>query len=147
MFILFFSVTVLNDIHARNEINMLQYSHQSNPYNRRVHQSYAVALNRSGSYQKAEMEFRNLLESNPEDVRAYIGLGRVFCDQKRLPECIDQFQQAVFFSDNDPGLTADLKQLYGYFINETIPRIEEGVEDAQLYFQLGIAYRYNGEIQ
>lgn len=146
-FAFFFIVTVENDIYARNETVMLMRSYQNNPHNRRVHQSYAVALNRAGYFSQAEDEFRTLLESHPSDVRAHVGLGRVFCDQKMLLPCIDQFQQALHYSGGEISLVKDLKRLYGYFIEEAQKKIDDGKGNPQLYQQLGAAYMSVGKLQ
>ena len=97
--------------------------------------------------EKAEYEFRALLNSDPQDFRAHVGLGRTFCDQGKLLDCIDQFQHAAYYSGNEQSLVDDLKRLYGYFIEEAEQKIANGESTAQLYLQLGTAYVYVGKPQ
>jgi tetratricopeptide (TPR) repeat protein len=147
IFVFFFAVTVQNSVYARSEIGMLKQSLRYNPENRRVRQAYGVALNRAGHPREAEEAFRTLLAGDHTDVRAHVGLGRVYCDQKRLLECIDQFQQAVHYSGGEASLAADLKLLYGYLIERNEKLIAEGRGTPELYRQLGIAYGNLGNPQ
>ncbi len=49
-------------------------------------------------YSEAELTYKRAAQQDPEDARAFAGLGNVYLDQGRLAEAVEQYQRAVKLS-------------------------------------------------
>lgn len=66
--------------------------------NRLIAQANAARSAATPRYSEAEQTYKRAARQDPEDARAFAGLGNVYLDQGRLAEAVEQYQQAVKLS-------------------------------------------------
>jgi len=89
----FFLMTIQQNIYTRHTVNLHEQALQYEPHNSRMRRSYIFELIRLKMYPQLEKQFQAILQANPGDVEARIGLGKALCDQDRCWEGLKEYQK------------------------------------------------------
>lgn len=149
-FLVFFIIlsNVQNRVSA-HPVNMFAQSIQYNPTNTRVRTSYALALASIRDFQGAEKQFRQVLEAEPFNDRARIGLGKSLCDQKKCWEAILEYEKVS--STASPDLLAlvknNLQLTYKIAIAQYEYQLIGRPYDYDIHFSLGVVHTKAGNTE
>lgn len=89
----FFLTTAEQNIYARSELAMMERSLHFQPHNARLQSSVGLIYALSGKFTQAEGYFRAAVTDDPFNARYRISLGKSLCDQGRVQECLDTYDQ------------------------------------------------------
>ncbi len=90
-FVFLFGVNIEQNIYASSELAMLERSLRLQPYNARVNFSAGMVYVQALKFKEAEDYFRAAVMYDPSNSRFHIALGQCLCDQGRLEECLDMY--------------------------------------------------------
>jgi serine/threonine protein kinase/Flp pilus assembly protein TadD len=76
------------------------------------HRSLIEKYTRSGNYYGAEVEYRELLKENPNDVGVHVGLAEALNAQQRYAEALVEYEAALRLQPNNVPTLLSLGQLY-----------------------------------
>ncbi|MFQ5823750.1 MAG: PorV/PorQ family protein [bacterium] len=82
------------------------------PGDDRLRNKLGIILAQLDSIDKAEIEFRNILEHQPENTHARINLGNIDCIFGRFKDAEESYLEATKQVPNEPGLFLNLAILY-----------------------------------
>jgi len=144
-FVLLFSITIQQSLHAQSEDAMFQRTLQEAPHNVRVRNSLALNYARKRDFENAQTHFSKVLDADPFNARARIGLGKSLCDQGRYLECIDEYEKVVNPGSLKNLLKDNLRLSLQIVIGKYKARLEKEPNNADLFYSLGIIYAKLGE--
>ena len=108
----FFLITIEQNIYAQNELAMVERSLRIQPDNARLHSTAGLIYALSGKYTTAEHHFRLAVLANPLSPRYKISLGKSLCDQGRIKECLEAYNQIKDAGGLDSILNDNKKAAY-----------------------------------
>jgi tetratricopeptide (TPR) repeat protein len=165
-----FLTTVQQNIYSSTEVSMLTQTLQYSPYNIRMRESLAASFIRSGLFDKAETQYREILKIDPLHIKAHISLGKVLCDQgkywdglqeyERTPRLLPDAQEAgghaVSFGQTSLTkgqvkvlmglLDNNLRLTYETLSGKYLELLREEPDNARAYFSLGVIYSKTGKV-
>ena len=112
----------------------------------------------AASFQRRDFEtaveaFRQVLESDPENVRAYMSIGSAYMRMDRLAEAARAFRRAVSLAPDDAAAHVGLAQVHKLggnadsAIEELNIALELDPENADAHYTLAVVYRDLGELE
>ena len=135
-YLLFFLISSIQyNLESTNEVAMFEKTLGYNPQNARIRVSYALALAKRGRFEDVEKQFRMVLEDEPWNVRARIGLGKALIDQEKYTDGLQQYE-----------LKENIRLTYEIIIRIYQGQIKSNPNNADLHYSLGVIYSKTGNI-
>jgi len=140
----FILTTIGQSFIARNTFTMHQQALKHQPRNLRIHRSYAYELLQLRQFPELEEQFRAILQIDPLDVEARIGLGKVLCDLGQLEEGFSEYlkvRQAGKYSEmlrENILLTADI------LMERYKERLKREPNNRELFVKMSEIWRIKG---
>lgn len=133
-------MTIQYNIYSSNEIAMFERTLKINPSNTRIRNSLALSYAKRNRFDLAEENFRKVLEVEPLNIRARIGLGKSLCDQGKFWDGLREYEKV-----KDPGnlqtlLDGNVKSTLLFLISHYDRLSRSYPDNARVYHSLGVIY-------
>lgn len=105
-----------------------------------------VEHHKSGNYEEALTAYSKAVKLNPNDERAYIGLGFVSSTLEKHNEALKAYKQALALNPDSEWAHAGIGIVYGKLgkykqaVDSYLDSIRINPESAETYYNLGVAY-------
>jgi len=146
LLLIFLLTTIQINIISANETLLFKRALKYNPKNTRIRSSYALALAKEKDFTGAEKHFRLILDDEPLDVRARIGLGKSLCDQGQYWKGVQEYEKIRNPGNQKELLKINIRSAYNILIERYQMRIVGEQDNADLYYSLGVMYAKIGQM-
>ncbi len=136
----FLLTTIELNFYSRDENLMFERSLKFASYNTRIRNSLALTKAKENRFKEAQMDFQKVLDVDPLDVPARIGLGKTLIDQGKFWEGILEYEKVQNPGNFQELLANNLKAAYQLITMQYQKRIASEPNNAQLYYSLGVVY-------
>lgn len=143
----FLLLTVQYNIYSSNEIAMFEQTLKLNPTNTRIRVSLALVYARLNRFDVAEDHFRRVLEIEPYNVRARIGLGKALCDQGKLWDGIVEYDKVIVAGEEARLLETNRRLTYQALLRNYDELLRREPENAGAYHSVGVVHSRMGHPQ
>lgn len=106
------------------------------------------------AYENQKAEYERIIEENPDDLEALVGLGNLYFDTKKYQPAVDLYQKALRLDPKNANVRTDMAIAYfnlrltDIAIREVRQAIKDNPEHAYAYFNLGVfLWRGKGDYQ
>lgn len=140
-------LTIQYSIYSSNEIAMFERTLQINPTNTRIRNSLALAYAKHNRYDLAEKNFRMVLEAEPYNERARIGLGKALCDQGKYWEGIREYEKTQNPGSLKELLDDNVRSTLLFLVSRYDHMLKKQPQNARVYHSLGVVYSKLGNPQ
>lgn len=146
VFAFFVLLTVQYSLYSSSETAMFERTLSINPTNTRIRNSLALSYAKRNRFDLAEENFRRVLDVEPFNDRARVGLGKALCDQGKYWEGVREYEKA----QNSGGalkslLDENLKSTLMFLISRYDHFLRSHPDNARAYHSLGVVYSKLGD--
>lgn len=131
---------------GRSAITMLDQSVRHDPHNARVRTSLGLEYARINNFELAEQQFRESLRLRPDEPVAAVSLAQTLCDQRRLSECILQYEGIRDIYGQEMLYKKNLRQAYQQQAQFYQQLLKADPKNVELYYSLAIAQSKTGQV-
>lgn len=140
IFAALFLTTVQNNIYATSELAMLRRSLDLQPHNNRLLYSLGLVFAKEKEFSEAEKYFRSILETDPQNNKVRIALGKSLCDQGKYWEGSGEYEKVTDGGKYQELLADNLRLTYGILIDQQKEMIGKEPANPKTHYALGILY-------
>lgn len=133
-------LTIQYNIYSSNEIAMFERALKINPSNTRIRNSLALSYAKRNRFDLAEENFRKVLEVEPLNNRARIGLGKSLCDQGKFWEGLREYEAVKNPENLQDLLDGNVKSTLLFLISHYERLSRNHPDNPRIYHSLGVVY-------
>ena len=120
---------------------MFQQTLRFDPNNSRIGNALALAYAKDKLFKESEDEFRKVLDYDPLNTRARIGLGKALCDQGKFLDGIAEYDKVEGAAGKLKELLSNNQKLtYKILVDKYLKMLSLNPEDPQTLYSLGVIY-------